>query len=846
MGRNLLIGTSSPYPWDGSDYPNAVNLSTAGKVIHTDGSNHFDAYIWLHHRTCFVDPIYALHKIGEYLTLSVDVKIAGSSGGTTLFQFDLRHQSWGTERYLTRVYFTGDTDWKRVYLPLKASQAQNEESVMSLFCVDCTNCPIDTTVEWKNMKLEVGPEGSDWTPAPEEITYYNPNPVDFEQGSIMVGSEYAGKTYSECKTPATIRIRTKELLPVTGQFFYFEVPSGLQMWVAPYKATGYAGEYQSATKVSGVYTLPTGTVGVAVCMSKTDANAVISPIDVTSVSGGGAEMATLARKSISLDRDLSPTIDAWTSDAVQNGVTKINGGYIQTQTIKSEHLIVEDIFATGSAAMNIISARELNADLITSGTINANFLSLYGMKVLNKTTNQETLNITDGGEITLRGSVESYNYNNGKTGWAIKHDGDAEFNDVVVRGSVITNDGGIVSSGGSGRNLFANSSFQETTTQTLWNTTKNGNLIATQWNGYSGGVANASSCYHAHLYNFQGENVYRYKKETEIWLGICYSGSLLKSIEVGGTYTFSCQLYRVSGGNGCSAGLYYCKTGETSYAFHAGMSPNFSSSMVTGQWVTVSYTFTVAGEIDLSKGLSFYIYGAIAGDTAGEFYMRRPKLEKGSIATPWSPAPEDRLKQVRFWAGSSYDERESAPWIVYNDGSMVATKGTFSGVFSGDIKIGNISITDPSSSTGNDAILTITNGSTGVEAVQLTDRGTSVFRQSVVFRSASAGSTDTTISLEPNGTGIFKSSVQVGSGANVAGLENDKLVIRGHTLTHNSSGLQSNSDFFVGEAAHKKNLKTYGDMYATGVVRTDDMVLFADKAQMKIVANGLNIDVFNS
>ena len=538
-------------------------------------------------------------------------------------------------------------------------------------------------------------------------------------------------------------------------------------------------------------------------------------------------------------------IDDWTSDAIKDGVTKINGGYIQTQTIKSEHLIVEDIFATGSAAMNIISARELNADLITSGTINANFLSLYGMKVLNKTTDQETLNITDNGEITLRGSVESYNYNSGKTGWAIKHDGDAEFNDVVVRGSVITNDGGIVSSGGSGRNLFANSNFQETTTQTLWNTTKNGNLLATQWNGYNRGVANASSCYHAHLYNFQGENVYRYKKETEAWLGICYSGSLLKSIEPGGTYTFSCQLYRVSGANTSTGGLYYYQKGETSASFHSGQY-NFTNKMEQGNWVDCSYTFTIPSDIDLSKYVSWYCYGATNSDPAGEFYLRRPKLEKGSIATPWSPAPEDNLKQVRFWAGASYDEREAAPWIVYNDGSMVATKGTFSGVFSGDIKIGNISITDPSSSTGNDAILTIINGSTGVEAVQLTDRGTSVFRQSVVFRSASAGSTDTTISLEPNGTGIFKSSVQVGSGANVAGLENDKLVIRGHTLTHNSSGLQSNSDFFVGEAAHKKNLKTYGDMYATGVVRTDDMVLFADKAQMKIVANGLNIDVFNS
>lgn len=477
-------------------------------------------------------------------------------------------------------------------------------------------------------------------------------------------------------------------------------------------------------------------------------------------------------------------IDNWTSDAIKDGVTKINGGYIQTQTINSSHLIVEDIFATGSAAMNIISARELNADLITSGTINANFLSLYGLKVLNKTTNQETLNITDNGEITLRGSVESYNFNTGKTGWAIKHDGDAEFNDVVVRGSVITNDGGIVSGGGSGRNLLLNSYSDK---------------------------KNSNTSYPCAIYNL-AKKVTAYEK-----------------------YTFT---IRAEFTNSRTMALYF---GGRSYG---------------SQWVsipgdgthTISFTFTADANKAAQSSVHVYVRDQAnsASFTNGSCKIIWAKLEEGTVATAWSPAPEDNLKQVRFWAGASYDEREAAPWIVYNDGSMVATKGTFSGVFSGDIKIGNISITDPSSSTGNDAILTITNGSTGVEAVQLTDRGTSVFRQSVVFRSASAGSTDTTISLEPNGTGIFKSSVQVGSGANVAGLENDKLVIRGHTLTHNSSGLQSNSDFFVGEAAHKKNLKTCGDMYATGVVRTDDMVLFADKAQMKIVANGLNIDVFNS
>lgn len=477
-------------------------------------------------------------------------------------------------------------------------------------------------------------------------------------------------------------------------------------------------------------------------------------------------------------------IDNWTSDAIKDGVTKINGGYIQTQTINSSHLIVEDIFATGSAAMNLISARELNADLITSGTINANFLSLYGLQVLNKTTNQQTLNITDNGEITLRGSVESYNFNTGKTGWAIKHDGDAEFNDVVVRGSVITNDGGIVSGGGSGRNLLLNSYSDK---------------------------KNSNTGHPCAIYN------------------------LAKKVTAGEKYTFT---IRAEFTNSLTMALYF---GGGNYG---------------SQWVsipgdgthTISFTFTADANKAAQSSVHVYVRDQAnsASFTNGSCKIIWAKLEEGTVATAWSPAPEDNLKQVRFWAGASYDEREAAPWIVYNDGSMVATKGTFSGVFSGDIKIGNISITDPSSSTGNDAILTITNGSTGVEAVQLTDRGTSVFRQSVVFRSASAGSTDTTISLEPNGTGIFKSSVQVGSGANVSGLENDKLVIRGHTLTHNSSGLQSNSDFFVGEAAHKKNLKTYGDMYATGVVRTDDMVLFADKAQMKIVANGLNIDVFNS
>lgn len=516
-------------------------------------------------------------------------------------------------------------------------------------------------------------------------------------------------------------------------------------------------------------------------------------------------------------------IDNWTSDAIKDGVTKINGGYIQAQTINSSHLIVEDIFATGSAAMNLISARELNADLITSGTINANFLSLYGLQVLNKTTNQQTLNITENGEITLRGSVEAYNYNDGKTGWAIKQNGDAEFNDVVVRGSVITNDGGIVSSGGSGVNL--------TLTSHVSNKGSTGftyDSSANIWSGVSPSTGDSS--WGTGLY-FSSASAKRVVVPAGKKLWITLEAYVNKQV-----------VYTIDVNNQFLTGTASSSNDNDQVSLRTGV----TRTITANTWTTITCSYTAPTDRDLYDAGSFL--GFKANSTIGDvsWKVRNIKMEVGEVPTAFSFSPDEAFKQVRFWAGASYDEREAAPWIVYNDGSMVATKGTFSGVFSGDIKIGNISITDPSSSTGNDAILTITNGSTGVEAVQLTDRGTSVFRQSVVFRSASAGSTDTTISLEPNGTGIFKSSVQVGSGANVAGLENDKLVIRGHTLTHNSSGLQSNSDFFVGEAAHKKNLKTYGDMYATGVVRTDDRVMFADKAQMKIVANGLNIDVFNS
>jgi hypothetical protein len=51
-------------------------------------------------------------------------------------------------------------------------------------------------------------------------------------------------------------------------------------------------------------------------------------------------------------------------------------------------------------------------------------------------------------------------------------------------------------------------------------------------------------------------------------------------------------------------------------------------------------------------------------------------------------------KDLRFWAGASPD---TAAFKVYSDGSLEATKGTFTGTFSGVVQVGNILISDSAS-----------------------------------------------------------------------------------------------------------------------------------------------------
>lgn len=201
--------------------------------------------------------------------------------------------------------------------------------------------------------------------------------------------------------------------------------------------------------------------------------------------------------------------------------------------------------------------------------------------------------------------------------------------------SVNINNQGLVNASGEeiSSNFFTNSDFASTYSETRWDTDKNGTILASSWGGYNGGVTNPTTVYHAHLTQFQGESVYQYTRTAnETWLG-CSQGGLQSIIQPNTTYTWSIDEYRTSGSNNyITAGLYYKKTSDGSNNFWAGC-PHGSGEDAFDKWVRRYYTFTIE-EIYIGANVSFYIYGMSGGN--GTIYMRRPKLEKGSVPTPWT------------------------------------------------------------------------------------------------------------------------------------------------------------------------------------------------------------------
>lgn len=138
-------------------------------------------------------------------------------------------------------------------------------------------------------------------------------------------------------------------------------------------------------------------------------------------------------------------------------------------------------------------------------------------------------------------------------------------------------------------------------------------------------------------------------------------------------------------------------------------------------------TVSTDGSVKVSGTIESFNFSNEAGNERG--YRLTPEGDaflnnatvRGSVILPSAGitnAEGTPTGTVRFWAGASFEEREEAPFRVYDNGKIVATEGEFGGTFTGELKIGNILIKDTNNS---QAVLSIKTNDDVKEVVRITD-----------------------------------------------------------------------------------------------------------------------------
>ena len=379
--------------------------------------------------------------------------------------------------------------------------------------------------------------------------------------------------------------------------------------------------------------------------------------------------------------------------ATSNGIkdNAITTDKIKDESISSNKLMIDEIWAS-EGFINNFKAQDIDADRITTGTISGERIDINGMVSFNSlstdmkesftqsggktfidggniltqtlTGNQintrgftardnsgkTTLSIdAETGRVAMSGLVESYDFDETLSyGYRLTPEGDATFNNAVVRGELITPEGGVSNFGSS----------------------MNPNILT-------------GSSPHIKSLTFG-----------DWWEKIC-NDVPSNDFEAGKEYT-----YRVFIDHPSSSGLNRVHARVTIYKEDGSYTSVSGNPILEGQNGYSTVTFTVPeGTPKLAVGIDKNPAGADTPRPTIKY--KEPKLEKGKVATNWCPHKTEKLDFVRFWAGSEYSNRDNAPFKVMSSGKIIATEGEFGGTFTGKLAIGNIHIEDTNNSKGS-------------------------------------------------------------------------------------------------------------------------------------------------
>ncbi|WP_144466700.1 phage tail spike protein [Bacillus nitratireducens] len=231
-----------------------------------------------------------------------------------------------------------------------------------------------------------------------------------------------------------------------------------------------------------------------------------------------------------------------------------------------------------------------------------------------------------------------------------------------------------------GRQLLFNANFAKYKTQALpWDTALNGNIVPDGYwsNGYNAGTTSPTVGYHAHLNitKFGYPVVEFIDKNTQFgfghrWLGmsntILLDSPFVKALEVGKEFTISMEVMADTVGMKMNVGFHHFITGNTTQGFH-GYQWDLAPAVKANVWEKKSYTFKIDDKWDLTKALSFYLYGYFS-TVEGTMWVRNIILEEGNVPSTAQPAPEEVDAQINSKVNSEEYNAKVAEIKVTTDG----------------------------------------------------------------------------------------------------------------------------------------------------------------------------------
>lgn len=347
---------------------------------------------------------------------------------------------------------------------------------------------------------------------------------------------------------------------------------------------------------------------------------------------------------------------------------KINASQLVVDTIRNDLINLEGAikFTSLSDEINKVlfvkppnsGETWINGGMIATDTIKADSIDLLSGISVSKDGNT-TFAIANDGSAKFAGEVSSFNFSNvagQEAGYKLDPSGTAYLNDAILRGSVILPNAGMTNFGDS--NGVDNKALGTSEP-----------LVISSLNGSD------------------NQTFYKYKIDSSL---------------AGKTFTVSFK-YEVDGvkeatniPSGRDANIYFQMIaqkadGSNTWVVGASGSIGINHKLTNGK-ALVKVTGVPSGATGLTFGLrSNFLSG-------GKITINEVMVSEGESFPDWKPAEADNINYVRIYAGSSYENRNNAPFIVYQDGSFKATKGEIGGTFTGELHIGNIHITDTNTS----------------------------------------------------------------------------------------------------------------------------------------------------